>query len=56
MNKILVLGGAGFIGSNLIEELLKTNSIKYIYSLDNYSSGDLRNHVKSKKLIYLEIR
>ena len=54
MNKILVLGGAGFIGSNLIEELLKTNSIKYIYSLDNYSSGDLRNHVKSKKLIYLK--
>ena len=47
MKKILVLGGAGFIGSNLIEALIKIQSVKFIYSLDNYYSG-------SKKITYLK--
>jgi len=37
-NHIIVTGGAGFIGSNLIEFILKKTNYKII-SLDNYSSG-----------------
>ncbi len=49
---ILVTGGAGFVGSNLIEFLLiKTKS--NIISLDNYSSGSKKNHLKDKRIKYL---
>jgi len=41
---ILVTGGAGFIGSNLCEQLAK-DSGNEIYSLDNYSTGSRDNHV-----------
>ena len=37
-NFIVVTGGAGFIGSNLIDLLLKKTSYKII-SIDNYSTG-----------------
>lgn len=39
--KILVTGGAGFIGSNLIKKLIKGDN--YIVSLDNYSTGSVQN-------------
>lgn len=42
--KILVTGGAGFIGSNLIEELLKDPQ-NQVYSLDNYFIGKKTNHL-----------
>ena len=44
MESILVTGGAGFIGSNLIKQLLEKNPETEIYSLDNYSLGSKENH------------
>jgi UDP-glucose 4-epimerase len=52
-NYIVVTGGAGFIGSNLIELLLKRTN-KKIISLDNYSSGFRKNHIKSSHVKYIE--
>ena len=52
-NIIIVTGGAGFIGSNLIKSLLKKTS-KKIISLDNYSSGNKQNHIKDKRVNYLK--
>tara|TARA_B100000003_G_scaffold207720_1_gene226011 strand:- start:3775 stop:4665 length:891 start_codon:yes stop_codon:yes gene_type:complete len=53
MKKIIVVtGGAGFVGSNMIEYLV--NKTKFnIISLDNYSSGTKKNHIKSKKIKYV---
>jgi len=42
--KILVTGGAGFIGSHLCERLAK-NENNDVYSLDNYFTGSRSNHV-----------
>ena len=50
-NIIVVTGGAGFIGSNLIELLLNKTNFKII-SIDNYSSGFKKNHIKNKKVTY----
>jgi UDP-glucose 4-epimerase len=50
---IVVTGGAGFIGSNLISLLIKKTNFKII-SLDNYSSGKVTNHLKNKKVKYLK--
>ena len=46
-NLIIVTGGAGFVGSNLIKYLLDKTNYK-ILSLDNYSSGS-KNHIKNNK-------
>ena len=48
-NLIVVTGGAGFVGSNLIERLL-TETDKKIISLDNYSTGKIENQLISKEL------
>jgi len=52
-NILVVTGGAGFIGSNLIEELIKIKKYR-ILSLDNYSSGKIENHLKNSKVKYLK--
>ena len=51
-NILVVTGGAGFVGSNLIEYLLTKTNFKII-SLDNYSSGTKKNHVKNKNVAYI---
>ena len=52
-NIILVTGGAGFVGTNLIKFFLKKTKFKLI-SLDNYSSGRKLNHIKSSRVKYLK--
>jgi UDP-glucose 4-epimerase len=52
-NILVVTGGAGFIGSNLISELLKFKKFR-ILSIDNYSSGLSKNHIKNKRVKYLK--
>ena len=51
-NKIIVTGGAGFVGTNLIKLLLKKTKFKII-SIDNYSSGKKSNHIKSSRVRYI---
>lgn len=50
MAKILVTGGAGFIGMNLIKQLVKEGN--EVVSLDNYDSGTIDNHIEGVE--YLE--
>ena len=52
-NALVVTGGAGFIGSNLISELLKFKKFR-ILSIDNYSSGLSINHINNKRVKYLK--
>ena len=51
-NYLLITGGAGFVGTNLIKFLLRKTKYKII-SLDNYSSGTNENHLLNKRLTYI---
>ena len=51
MRKILVTGGAGYIGSNLIKVLLGESDLE-IHSLDNYFTGTEDNHIDSNNVYY----
>ena len=51
-NILVVTGGAGFVGSNLISCLIKKTNYKII-SIDNYSSGSKKNHIKNRRVKYV---
>ena len=54
MKKLLIVtGGAGFVGSNLIKYLLKKTNFKVI-SIDNYSSGSKTNHIQNNRVKYIK--
>lgn len=50
---VIITGGAGFIGSNLVEFILKKKLANNIYVIDNYSSGSKKNHIKNKIIRYI---
>ena len=52
-NTIVVTGGAGFVGSNLIILLLKKTKFKII-SIDNYSTGKTKNHLNDQRVTYVK--
>ena len=52
-NIIIVTGGSGFVGSNLIDLLIKKTNSKII-SLDNYSSGSKKNHISNTRVKYIK--
>ena len=52
-NYIVVTGGAGFVGSNLIDLLLIKTNLNII-SLDNYSTGSENNHIKNRRIRYVK--
>ena len=52
-NIVVITGGAGFVGTNLIVLLLKKTKFKII-SVDNYSSGSKKNHINSNKVQYIK--
>ena len=52
-NIIVVTGGAGFVGSNLIERILDFKNFKII-SIDDYSSGSKKNHIRDKRIKYIK--
>ena len=54
MKNIIITGGAGFIGSNLAETILKKKLAKRIYIIDNYSSGSKKNHIKNRIIQYIK--
>ena len=51
--KILITGGAGFVGTNLIKLFLKKTQYE-ILSLDNYTSGKKSNHIQNPRVKYIK--
>ncbi len=54
-NIIVITGGAGFVGTNLIKLFLKKTKYK-ILSIDDYSSGTKSNHVKNSRVKYIKAK
>ena len=55
LGNILITGGAGFIGSNIIKNILKNYKFNKIISIDNYYTGSKLNHLKNRKVKYIRL-
>ncbi len=51
--KILVTGGVGFVGTNLIKRLLKDGDT--VVCLDNYSTGKKENEIEHENVHYIDV-
>ena len=51
-NTIVITGGAGFVGTNLIKKIINTTDYK-VLSIDDYSTGRTSNHIKNKRITYI---
>ena len=51
--KIVITGGAGFVGTNLIKYFLEKTKLNII-SIDNYSSSSKKNHIRSPRVKYIK--
>ena len=51
-NIVVITGGAGFVGTNLINLFLKKTNFNII-SIDNYSSGTKKNHIRNNRVKYI---
>ena len=52
---VLITGGAGFIGSNLINRIANKHKFSKIVSIDNYSTGNFKNHIRRKNIEYINL-
>ena len=50
---IIITGGCGFVGTNLIKYFLKKTKFKII-SIDDYSSGTKKNHINDNRIKYIK--
>ena len=55
LGNVLITGGAGFIGSNLIRCIIDNYKFNKIISIDNYFTGSKKNHHKHKKVVYIKL-
>ena len=52
-NKVIITGGSGFVGTNLIKLLIVKTKYKII-SIDDYSSGSKSNHINNSRIKYIK--
>ena len=50
---IVITGGCGFVGSNLIKYLLNNTKFNLV-SIDDYSSGTKKKQIKNKRVLYIK--
>lgn len=52
--KVVVTGGAGFIGSNIVQELAKENKVIVIDNLSTGNIGNIKEEINQRKVDFIE--